>query len=506
MRRIWDCLVRYDYMEKKHTATGKDQPEDSGVKGKKALVMGLGLHGGGVATAKWLAKRGAQVTATDLRSSEVLAASVKALAKTSTTFVLGEHRPADFESHDLIVANPGVPRESKFLAIAKKAGKRIENDASLFFASNTHPVLAVTGTRGKTTTTLWIAELLKKKYPDTLPSGNTPDNAFLKEFDRLQKAKSDTPVVAEMSSWQLEYLPVSKRAPGVAVITNIYPDHLNRYKGIKAYAAAKANIFKDQHEDDFLILNHDNEWTNFFLEKKPKGLLFLTSAKPLPKGLNGLFVRKEKLVFRFDGIEQELFSVSRFIALRGVHNLENLLAAVLAVKLFDPSVTVTEKIALALPSPRMRQEIVATKGRITVVNDSCATSPDGTMAAIARFTAPLAKTHPVFVVGGTDKMLEFTELAKLLKKKVSPDDLVLLDGSATKKLVAALVAVKYFRGHAALLHDTLATAAAEAFARADELSGKVTVVFSPGGASFEKFLHEFDRGEKWNALVKKLLK
>lgn len=493
-------------MEKKHTSTAKGAAEDSGVKGKRALVMGLGLHGGGVATAKWLAKRGAIVTATDLRSSEVLAASVKALAKTSTTFVLGEHRPEDFESHDLIVANPGVPRESKFLAIAKKAGKRIENDASLFFASNTHPVLAVTGTRGKTTTTLWIAELLKKKYPDTLPSGNTPDNAFLKEFDRLRKAKPETPVVAEMSSWQLEYLPVSKRAPQIAVITNIYPDHLNRYKGIEAYASAKANIFKDQHEDDFLILNRDNEWTTFFLEKKPNGLVFFTSVKPLLKGQNGLFVRGESLVFRFDGIEQQLFSVKKFIASRGAHNLENLLAAVLAVKLFDSSVVVTEKMALALPSPRMRQETVGSKGRLTVVNDSCATSPDGTMAAIARFTAPAAKTHPIFVVGGTDKMLEFEVLAKYMKKHVAPDDLILLDGSATKKLVAALVAVKYFRGHAALLHDTLATATAEAFARADELSGKVTVVFAPGAASFEKFLHEFDRGEKWNALVKKLLK
>ncbi len=470
--------------------------------GMKALVMGLGLHGGGVATAKWLAKRGADVMATDLRSAEVLASSVKALKGVPVTYVLGEHREEDFIAHDLVVVNPGVPRESKFLAIATKAGKRIENDASLFFAVNTHPVIAVTGTRGKTTTTSWIAQLLAKHYPDTRTSGNTPENAFLKEADRLAKTDAKTPVVAEMSSWQLEYLPVAKRAPHIAVMTNLYPDHLNRYTNIKAYAAAKANIFKDQHDDDFLILDRDNEWTEFFLTKRPKSLVFFVSAKPLPKGVNGLFVRKERLVFRFDGIEQELFSVARFVALRGAHNLKNLMQAVLAVKLFDPAVRVGEKEALALRSPRMRQEEVGKKGKLVVVNDSCATSPDGVVAALHRFAT---QGNVVLITGGTDKKLEFGELARVLKKQLPPEHLVLLEGSATTKLLSELVAVKYFKGHAAELHTTLASCAEEAFRIAGTCKGKTTILFSPGGASFEKFLHEFDRGEKWNALVKKLI-
>ena len=480
------------------------KPTIADIKGKKALVMGLGLHGGGVATAKWLAKRGALVTATDLRNKETLSSSIASLQKLPITYILSEHREEDFRTNDLIVVNPGVPRESKYLKIAKKAGKRIENDASLFFASNTHPVIAVTGTRGKTTTTLWIAELLKKRYFDTTPSGNTPENAFLKEYDRLTKADSATPVVAEMSSWQLEFLPVSKRAPHIAIITNLYRDHLNRYGGkITSYASAKANIFKDQHEDDFLILDHDNEWTKFFLEKHPKSTVFFTSVKSLPKGKNGLFVRKDHLVFRFDGIEQQLFPIKRFASLRGAHNLKNLLHAVLAVKLFDPSIPVTERMALALPSPRMRQEIVATKGRLTVVNDSCATSPDGTVAAIKRFAAG---SNPVLIVGGTDKMLDFDELATTIKKHIPSEQLVLLDGSATKKLLAALVAKKYFRGYAAELHNSLESCVKEAFRIASSLSGKKTILFSPGAASFEKFLHEFDRGEQWNKLAKRFLK
>ena len=493
-------------MKKKLIVAEEMQGSAIGLAGKKVLVMGLGLHGGGVATAKWLVKRGAVVTATDLRSKEVLASSIAALKTLPISYVLGQHNEVDFRTHNLVVVNPGVPRESKFLAIAKKEGKRIENDASLFFATNTHPVIAVTGTRGKTTTTLWISELLQKKYPDTRPSGNTPENAFLKESDRLKRADRATPVVAEMSSWQLEYLPVSRRAPHIAVITNLYPDHLNRYKHITAYAEAKANIFKDQHEDDFLILNYENQWTEFYLKKKPKGIVFFVSKKSLPRGVNGLFVRNEQLVFRFDGMEQKLFSVSKFIAERGMHNLENLLCTVLAVKLYDPSIAVSERYMLNVPLPRMRQETIAKREHLTVVNDSCATSPDGTMAAILRFTSPLAKTHMILVVGGTDKMLEFDELAKLMKKRIAPDDVIFLEGSATTKLVAALVAQKYFRGYAALLHAELSTAAAEAFARADEVKGKVTIVFSPGAASFEKFLHEFDRGEKWNVVVQKLLK
>ncbi len=469
--------------------------------GMRALVMGLGLHGGGVATVKWLARHGAEVTATDMRTKEILAPSLHALKGVKAKFVLGEHRKEDFSSHDLVIVNPAVPRESEFLAIAQKSGKRIENDASLFFRYATNPTIAVTGTRGKTTTTLWIAELMKKKYPDVRPSGNTPENAFLKEFERV--AQKGIPVVAEMSSWQLEYLPVSGRAPHVAVITNLFPDHLNRYKGgMKDYARAKANIFHDQHDGDFLVLNYENEWTKFFLSQKPKSLLFFFSKKVLPKKLNGLFVSNETLVFRFDDIEQKLFSVKKFIAARGVHNLENLLAAVLAIKLFDPTVVIKEQDVVKLPTPRMRQEVIFQKGKLTVVNDSCATSPDGVEAAIKRFSQlghPMSKL--VLITGGTDKELEFAELAKVIKKYIPPEQLILLDGSATKKLLRALVSKKYFKGKAIELHDTLASCVKEAKQIAQHMKGKTTILFSPGAASFEKFLHEFDRGEKFNAEV-----
>ncbi len=468
----------------------------------KALVMGLGLHGGGVATTKWLLKHGATVTATDMRDRKILAPSLRSLQALPVHYVLGKHQLEDFRTHDLLVVNPGVPEGSEYIKAARAARKRIENDASLFFRYITNPVIAVTGTRGKTTTTLWIAELLKRKYPQVLPSGNTPDNALLKEFDRI--TGKSIPAVVELSSWQLEYLPASEKGPHVAVITNLYPDHLNRYANMTAYASAKANIFQLQHDDDFLILNHENTWTKFFLQKKPRGILFFISTKPLPRKLNGLFVRGDTLIFRFDRIEQQLFSIKKFVAEKGSHNLENLLSAVLAVKLYDGAVVLGEALALKLPTPRMRQEIVYQRRKLTVVNDSCATSPDGVIAAIERFRK---LGNVVLITGGTNKELEFTGEARVIKKHIPSEYCVFLEGSATTKLLNALNPKKLSRSDLDnRVHPTLGECVVEAFRVAKTLRGKTTILFSPGAASFEKFLHEFDRGEKFNALVKKYIK
>jgi len=456
----------------------------------RALVMGVGLHGGGVATAKWLSRHGAKVTATDMRSSEILAPSVRALKGLPIRFALGGHVEEDFRSHELIVVNPGVPRESPYLAIARKAGAQIENDASLFFQYAENPIIAVSGTRGKTTTTMWIAELVRKHYSAVRPSGNTPQNALLKEFDRV--AGKSVPVVAELSSWQLEYLPESKHAPHIAVLTNLYPDHLNRYGGsIEAYADAKAGIFAHQSADDILILNRDNAWWKYFANKKPKSRLFFTSLKALPRGVEGIFVREGVAILRIEGKEQRLMHVARFFKERGLHNGGNLLQAMLAALLFDPTLTISEKDILALPTPLMRQEIIARRGKLIVVNDSCATSPDGTIAAIERFREEGAI---ILISGGTDKELQFTELARVIKKHILPEHLILLEGSATSKLCKELKST-------IVPMKTLKECVDAAFLRSKSIKGKCVILFSPGAASFEKFLHEFDRGKKFAQLI-----
>jgi UDP-N-acetylmuramoylalanine--D-glutamate ligase len=161
-------------MQKPKLPTLKDVP---------ALVVILGVHGGGVANTKWLLKKGAKVSVTDMRGEQQLANSLRQFTqaeKKKIKFILGGQHEEDFLANELILAGPGVPRDSKFLAVAKKANKQIENDASLFFRFLTVPSIGVTGTRGKSTTTEWVAQLLRKKYPGVRASGNTPANPFFK--------------------------------------------------------------------------------------------------------------------------------------------------------------------------------------------------------------------------------------------------------------------------------------------------------------------------------------
>ena len=464
--------------------------------------MGLGLLGGGVATVKWLIKHGANVTVTDSKNETELAESLKKFTPAEKKYLilsLGGHRESDFLENDIVMINPAVPKESPFIATARKAGKRIENDASIFFRFLSERTIGVTGTRGKTTVTNWIAFLLATKYGDVRASGNTPANAFLKEFDRI--AKTDIPAVAELSSWQLETLPASEKAPHVAVITNLFPDHLNRYKeGMEGYAKAKANIFKHQTENDFLVLNDGNPWTKFFLSQKPKSRIFYFSKKQLTKGKNGVFVKNGEMIFRNDHVETKILDVKKFAEKMGEHNLENLLVTALAVTLFDPRLKITKKMIDALPQIPFRQEIIVNKNELTIVNDSAGTSPDAVIAILRRFAS-----NKILITGGTDKDLEFFALAKEIKKSLKPSELVLLNGSATKKLIAELEKIKFFgKSKKILLFETLSECVE--FARSALPQKKGIILFSPGSASFEKFHNEFDRGEKFNEIIKLSIK
>lgn len=460
------------------------------LKGKKALVMGLGVFGGGAASAKWLFHHGALVTVTDMKSEQELHASLgkfTPLEKKNISFVLGEHREKDFLENDIIVVNPGVPKESPFLDMARKAGKRIENDTSFFYRFIKNPTIGITGTRGKTTVTAWTSALLSVKYAGVIPSGNTPENALLREVARPKD--TSTPAVSELSSWQLEILPASEKSPHIALITNVFPDHLNRYKDIEEYARAKANIFMNQTKDDFLILNDANEWMPFFLGLKPQAQIFYFSKKPLAKNKNGMFMKDGALIFRHDGKEKEIADVKNFAEKMGEHNLENLLATVLAVTLFEPKLRITKKMIDTLPQIPFRQEIIFRKKGLTVVNDSAGTSPDAVVVALRRFK------DSVLITGGTDKKLEFAELAKEIKKTLKPERLVLLNGSATAKLIAELENIKFFKKQKPQIFETLDECIKVALGALPRQKG--TIIFSPGAASFEKFKNEFDRGGKF---------
>jgi UDP-N-acetylmuramoylalanine--D-glutamate ligase len=460
---------------------------------KNIVVMGLGVFGGGVASAKFCAKHGAKVLVTDLRDETTLAESLKQFTKKERdmiTFVLGEHRGDDFKNADVVIVNPGVPNTSPYLKLAKEHGAVFENDASLFFRFSTLPTIGVTGTRGKTTTVNWITQLLFPHLGTMEPIGNSSNNPLLNE---LSKERTKSLHVAELSSWQLEILPQSKRAPHIAIITNIYPDHLNRYRGIKDYADAKANIFKHQTKNDFLILNHASDWRDFYLGKKPKGHVYFFSLKKLPKRIDGIFLDGTSVIFQEHGIQITLLTISGFEKKWGSHNTANLLAALLAIRLYDPKIKITQKQLKGLNEIPYRQQTTFQNKTLRVINDSTATSPDGLIAAIKRFHGK----DTVFIAGGTRKDVSFDDAARALKKYAPAHNLVLLSGSATNDLLTSLKKVSYQLTHITTC-DTLDECVAEALTKKPRI-----LVFSPGAASFEKFKNEFDRGEQFNAIVRK---
>lgn len=444
------------------------------LKGKKVLQMGLGTLGGGVATTKWLLEQGAVLTVTDLNTPEYLQSSLEKLDefRDHIKFVLGRHEENDFLENDIIVVNPGVPvLGNKFLELSKGSGKQIENELTLFYKfCPTRKIVAVTGTRGKTTTVNWIAHLLKSANPDTLIIGNSPEKPFLQE---IKKCSESTNVVLEVPSFHLEICDKAEFAPHVAVITNLYRDHVNWHKTMEGYASAKANIFKHQTENDFLILNKENEWTDFFLSQKPRAKVLFCSK------------------------DDEVENGDEFVKEWGAHNLQNFKVASMVARIFGISAEDIKKQISGLPQVKFRQEKVYDDGRLQVFNDTAATSPEALIASMERFLGSEGRT--VFISGGTDRDLDFGAWGRLFRESLDPENLILLAGSATEKMKKEL-------GWGAFNEfETLDDCFQGAIRKVkDERLAKI--VFSPGAKSFEKFKNEFDRGEQFNLLVNKLRK
>jgi len=390
-------------------------------KNKKVLIMGLGLHGGGLSVTKWLHKKGAKVRVTDLKTKKELKQSLDRLKKFKITYTLGKHKLEDFKWADIIIQNPGVPRESKYLKYAQKQGKRIENEASLFFQICKAPIIGITGTRGKSTTTSLLYAMFKKWNKGVLVGGNIRTTTM---FEIVDKVKSD-PVILELSSWHLEGLAKIKKSPHIAVFTNLMVDHLNRYKSMRSYAAAKKSIFKFQGKDDFVVLNHDNKTTKE-MGKEIVSQRYWFSKRSLVEQ-NGCFVKNNYLIFRKNGKEQKICLIKN-IKLEGEHNLENTLAAVCVAKIYGISTKIIKDVLVRFSGISDRQEYIRSVRGVKYINDTTATTPDATIAALKTFDSK----NIVLIAGGFDKKLDYKELAKEIKKRIK--NLVLLEGTATNKL------------------------------------------------------------------------
>ena len=466
--------------------------------------MGLGRfkQGSGVGAAKWLMRHGAQIVITDLKSQEELKESVEEIMTWYTAyktahptrhiytpiFVLGEHHEDDFTNVDLVMQNPGVARESEFVALAKKEGIHVESDISLFFRYCPFPIYSITGTRGKSTTTVLLGEMLRRLHPKAVIAGNITRSP-LEDLDWLLEEKKSVPIVLELSSWLLESIENSGRGPEIAVLTNAYKDHLDRYPSFEAYIAAKEIIFKIQKPEQIAIFNADQEITAEIANRAVSTHKHWFSLSKLADDRNGAYLDGTDLKRRIDG-KESTFAEKADVVIAGDHNMYNVLSASLAAHLAgvsDEDIRHTLKTFAGLPG---RQQIVGEVEGVVFVNDTTATSPEGTLAALTHFGN---NGNIILLAGGATKGFTFEQMEEAIQKECKY--VILFEGSATDDLEKAIGTVPHVRVESM----TKAMEAAMAVATLGDV-----VLLSPGTASFGIFKNEFDRGAQFEAYVAEL--
>lgn len=448
-------------------------------RGKRVLVMGLGLNGSGIASARFAAEHGAIVRVTDKRSAEILAPSMQALVGLPIEYVLGQHREEDFRWAEIVIPVPGIRQDAPLLRLARENDAVVIQEIALFFEACPGRILGVTGTRGKTTTTTLLYEMVRAAGLPAVIGGNV---SGVETLSLLSSITPETQVVLELSCWQLGWLAPFAMSPPVAVMTNVYPDHLDTYDSYEDYIQAKANIFLHQRASDLAVFNYDNPVTRRLGESAP-GRTWYAS---LDRG--GYFERGSSTLVPFIFTETPL---------RGQHNQENILLATTTARLIGIPDEVIASTVRGFSGVAHRLEEVTVIDGVRYINDSASTMAVAGETALRACEGPL-----VLVAGGNTKHLPLGEWPRLIVERCR--DVVLLKGSGTDELLPVLrdeVARQGVPDPVRGVFDTLLAAmeCAVSLARPGD-----TLLFSPGFTSFGMFLNEFDRGNTFVAFVRKL--
>jgi UDP-N-acetylmuramoylalanine--D-glutamate ligase len=465
--------------------------------GRKVLILGLGVIGGGVAVALYFAAQGAKLRITDLRSAELLAPALSALRErgVDAEFVLGEHREEDIEWADVVLRNPGVPPTSPYLSLARQLGKPVWMELGYFAEHCPAPISAVTGTKGKTTTTSLLHQLLEADGSHVHLAGNMGVPAI----SLLDELTASDHVLLEVSAQQLEALagwPVQ-----VAVITNVDDDHLDRYGSLPAYRSVKASLALGPGADDWTVLPAWDLELAELCAKAPSRKVFVHDPdRPFAvadlEHAAVVSLSADGVVWTgTDGRAVPLCGFDGF-SLLGKHNRVNLAYAAAAAYLNGRP---AELIARTLPELRgvqHRLEPIGTVDGVTYVNDTAATAP---IAVASALEALSSQGTPVLICGGVAKGSDFTPMLDAIEKAQAA--LVFLPGTGTDQLLAALRA----RGYPRTMREATSMIEAVAFARELAASERAShVLLSPGCASFGLFVNEFDRGNQFAAAVNAL--
>jgi UDP-N-acetylmuramoylalanine--D-glutamate ligase len=443
--------------------------------GKRVLVVGLGKSG--VASALFLKAHGARVTVSDTKTGDELRSEIPVLLDHGITVETGGHGERTFRGQDLIVVSPGIPLDAPALVQARALGGSVIGEIELAARFLPGPVVAITGSNGKTTTTTLTGEIMTAAGFPALVGGNigTPAIAL------AERATAESVIVLEVSSFQLET--IHSFRPKVAVILNVTPDHLDRHRTFEAYVDAKARIFENQQSADLAVLNADDP-TCVAMAARTKAQLFWFSRQKEVQ--QGAWVRDGNILFR-DGVRQREIMLVSEIALKGAHNLENVLAAVSAGALMGCAPEKIRHAVREFKAVEHRLEYVATIRGVDYYNDSKATNVDATAKALESFPANI---H--LILGGKDKGSDYTLLNHLLRQRVKR---VYTIGAAAPKIESQIKGVEVV--HA----DTLENALRKANAVAE--SGDV-VLLAPACASFDQFKNYEQRGHVFKEIVRTL--
>ncbi len=426
--------------------------------------MGLGLLGRGLGDTKFLAELGAELIVTDLKSEAELAPSLAKLKDfPNITYRLGKHELADFQNRDFILKGPNVPNDSSYLAEARKQGIPIKMSASWFAELADIPVVGVTGTRGKSTTTELIRQIMEAGGLNVLLGGNVRGVSTLA---LLPEVKADSIALMELDSWQCRGFGDAGLSPEVAVFTTFYPDHLDYYRGdMEAYLADKAEIFLHQKPEDTLVVS--------------------TEALPILKEKYGTKVRSRLVV-----ADPTKFPNGWRMDLPGEHNRLNAMCAWKAAEALGIDEDVIRKTITRFRGVPGRLEFVREIEGVKIYNDTTATTPEATLAAL-RALDPECQKSIVLIMGGADKSLDMSGL--LAEIPAHTRKVLLLMGSGTERIQNSMPE--------ATVYESLESAVKSA---ADSAQRGDIILFSPAFASFGMFKNEFDRGDRFVALVKSL--
>jgi len=447
------------------------------LKDKRVLVVGLGKSG--VASALFLKAQGAQVTVSDTKSGDELRNEIPVLLDHGITVETGGHGERTFRGQDVIVVSPGVPVDAPALAQARSMGEAVIGEVELAAQFLPGPILAITGSNGKTTTTTLTGEILTASGVPALVGGNIGTPAI----SLVDRAQPETAIVLEISSFQLETIQTFR--PKVAVVLNVTPDHLDRHRTFETYVNAKARIFENQTRDDFAVLNEDDP-TCVSLASRTRAKVFWFSRQKEVK--QGAWVREGNIVF-LDGSRQREIMLASEVALKGAHNLENVLAAVCAGALMGCAPENIRRAVRDFKAVEHRLEFVATIRGVDYYNDSKATNVDATIKALESFPANI---H--LILGGKDKGSDYSVLNDLLRQRVKR---VYTIGVAAEKIESQIVSSK--SGGPEIVHaETLENALRKANATAQP--GDV-VLLAPACASFDQFKNYEQRGQVFKEIV-----